>query len=84
MEEETKVKSTVVSQRVDRLNKDIIPEPIEGKEWRFSKTGWKAFTLLNDEQKQKRKETLAKNRDAKRTKLIETVKKECVEQKEKT
>ena len=50
--------------KLNRLNENTIPEPIEGKEWRFTKTGWKAFKLLTEDQIQKRKDKLSKNRDA--------------------
>jgi DNA-binding ferritin-like protein (Dps family) len=35
--------------KVDRFNKEVVPEAIEGYLWNYGKVGWRKQKVLNDE-----------------------------------
>ena len=64
---------------IDKLNKDIVPEPIEGYTWKFGKSGWRKSKVLNEEQKTAQNDRMKKLREIRLAKpKVEKVPKEKV------
>jgi len=40
-----------MSKQIDRLNKDITPDPVVGYEWKFGTQGWRKTKIVSEEEK---------------------------------
>ena len=52
--------------KIDRLNKDVIPDPVEGYTWNFGSQGWRKTKTITVEEKAAKAKMLADARNSKR------------------